>query len=41
MEPVKGDLAPRVLEGRIPSLRDEIALGRLTARTLGVGWARI
>lgn len=35
MEPVKGDLAPRVLSGRLPSADDEIALGRLVADSLG------
>lgn len=34
MEPVKGDLAPTILEGRLPSAEDEIALGRIAARDL-------
>jgi hypothetical protein len=37
MEAVKGDLAPRVLEGRIPSSADETPLAPPTARTLDVG----
>ena len=37
MQPVKGDLAPRVLAGRLPAAEDEIALGRLIAHTLGAG----
>jgi len=35
MEPVKGDVAPKVLAGRLPSADDEIALGRLVAGALG------
>jgi len=35
MQPVKGDLAPTTLSGRLPSADDEIALGRLTAKKLG------
>lgn len=35
MAPVKGDLAPRTLSGRLPSADDEIALGRLAAEDLG------
>ena len=35
MDPVKGDVAPRILTGRLPSADDEIALGRLIAETLG------
>jgi predicted lysophospholipase L1 biosynthesis ABC-type transport system permease subunit len=35
MQPVRGDLAPKVLVGRLPSADDEIALGRLVADTLG------
>jgi ABC-type lipoprotein release transport system permease subunit len=37
MEPVKGDVAPRALTGRLPAADDEIALGRLLAHRLGVG----
>ena len=37
MEPVKGELAPPVLAGRLPASADEIALGRLEAHDLGVG----
>jgi putative ABC transport system permease protein len=37
MEPIKGDVAPRVLAGRLPVSADEIALGRLAARALHVG----
>jgi ABC-type lipoprotein release transport system permease subunit len=37
MKPVKGDVGPPVLEGRLPASDDEIALGRLTARSLHVG----
>lgn len=33
--PVKGELGPRVLSGRLPAGADEIALGRVAARTLG------
>ena len=36
MDRVKGELAPRVLSGHIPTKSDEVALGRLTARDLGV-----
>jgi ABC-type lipoprotein release transport system permease subunit len=35
-EPVKGELAPKVLAGRLPSSEDEIALGRLAAHAFGV-----
>lgn len=35
MQPIKGDLAPTTLSGRLPSADDEIALGRLTAKKLG------
>lgn len=35
MAPVKGDLAPKTLAGRLPSADDEIALGRLAAKALG------
>ncbi|MGI8756605.1 MAG: FtsX-like permease family protein [Acidimicrobiales bacterium] len=35
MEPVRGDAAPRILAGRLPSSDDEIALGRLAARSFG------
>ncbi|HET7489647.1 MAG TPA: FtsX-like permease family protein [Acidimicrobiales bacterium] len=34
LDPVKGDLAPVVLSGRLPADDDEVALGRLAARTL-------
>ena len=34
---VKGDLAPRVLTGRLPARADEIALGRVSASSLGRG----
>jgi hypothetical protein len=37
MEPIKGDVAPKVLEGRLPLSEDVIALGRLAARALHVG----
>ena len=37
MEPVKGDVSPKVLAGRLPVSEDEIALGRLAARDLDVG----
>ena len=37
MEPIKGDVSPRVLAGRLPASEDEIALGRLAARALHVG----
>ena len=33
---VRGSLTPPVLDGRLPASDDEIALGRLQARTLGV-----
>jgi ABC-type lipoprotein release transport system permease subunit len=33
VERVKGDLAPRILSGRMPSGPDELALGRITAHT--------
>ncbi|HEX7275752.1 MAG TPA: ABC transporter permease, partial [Acidimicrobiales bacterium] len=36
MEPVRGDLAPKLLTGRMPAADDEIALGRLAAHDLGV-----
>lgn len=36
MEPVRGDIAPRTLTGRLPAADDEIALGQLVARKLGV-----
>lgn len=35
MDPVKGDVAPRILAGRLPASDDEIALGRLAAKSLG------
>lgn len=34
MDRVKGDVAPRILSGRLPSADDEIALGRLVAKAL-------
>lgn len=37
MEPIKGDVSPKVLSGRLPVSTDEIALGRLAARDLDVG----
>jgi putative ABC transport system permease protein len=36
MEPVRGDISPKVLAGRLPTSEDEIALGRLAARQLSV-----
>ncbi|MEA2827933.1 MAG: putative transport system permease protein [Actinomycetota bacterium] len=35
MDPVKGDLPPTILSGRLPATENEIALGRLIARKLG------
>ncbi len=35
VESVKGDLAPRLLSGRLPDAPDEIMLGRLSADSLG------
>ena len=35
VQPIKGDLAPTTLSGRLPSADDEIALGRLTAKAVG------
>lgn len=35
--PVKGDLSPTVMGGRLPTGDDEIALGRVTASESGVG----
>lgn len=37
MEPIKGDVSPKVLAGRLPVSADEIALGRLAAHALDVG----
>jgi ABC-type lipoprotein release transport system permease subunit len=37
VERVQGDLAPRILTGRLPGGPDELALGRVTARRLHVG----
>lgn len=37
MELVRGDIAPKVLSGRLPAGKDEIGLGRLAAHALGVG----
>lgn len=36
LEPVRGELAPTMLAGRVPSAGDEVALGRLAAGALGV-----
>jgi hypothetical protein len=35
MDPVRGDLSPPVLSGRLPRGSDEVALGRRSARELG------
>ncbi len=37
IDPVRGDIAPVVLAGRVPISADEIGLGRLEAEALGVG----
>ena len=37
MELVRGDIAPEVVSGRLPTGKDEIALGRLAAGAFGVG----
>jgi ABC-type lipoprotein release transport system permease subunit len=37
MELVRGDIAPRLVAGRLPVDKHEIALGRLAANALGVG----
>lgn len=37
MQPVRGDLAPKILAGRLPAADDEIALGALIAKRLDVG----
>ena len=37
MQPVRGDLLPDVLEGRLPASVDDIALGRSTSRALHAG----
>ncbi|HEX9259660.1 MAG TPA: FtsX-like permease family protein, partial [Acidimicrobiales bacterium] len=37
LQPVAGDIAPTTLSGRLPTGPDETALGRVTARRLGVG----
>ena len=37
MELVRGDIAPKVLSGRLPAGKDELALGRLAAHAFGVG----
>jgi putative ABC transport system permease protein len=37
MDVIRGDAAPTVVRGRLPSASDEIALGRSTARDTGVG----
>ncbi|CAN5454020.1 hypothetical protein BH10ACT3_BH10ACT3_07770 [soil metagenome] len=37
LEPVRGDMRPETLAGRLPTAPDEVALGRVTARDLGVG----
>jgi len=36
MRPIRGHLAPDVLQGRLPATPDEIALGRIAARHLAV-----
>ena len=36
MDPVRGDLLPEIIEGRLPQGGDEIALGRRVANDLGV-----
>jgi hypothetical protein len=36
VEHVRGDLAPKVLAGRLPAGPDELALGQVTARQLGL-----
>jgi hypothetical protein len=36
-EPVRGHAGPTLLEGRVPSGDDEVALGRVTARRVGSG----
>ncbi|HET9599964.1 MAG TPA: FtsX-like permease family protein [Acidimicrobiales bacterium] len=37
IDPVRGGLMPRLLDGRLPASADEVALGRLTARQHDVG----
>ena len=37
MDPLRGHLVPEVLTGRLPERSDEIAIGRVSARKLGVG----
>jgi len=37
MQPLRGDLLPEVLSGRLPAGPDEIAIGRVSARKLRVG----
>jgi FtsX-like permease family len=37
LQPEKGDLLPHVLSGRLPQSDDEILLGKVAARELGVG----
>jgi hypothetical protein len=37
MDPVRGDVGPPILEGRLPVSGDEIALGRLAAKSFDVG----
>lgn len=37
MDPIRGEIGPPLLEGRLPASEDEIALGRLAAKSLGVG----
>lgn len=37
MDPVRGEVGPPVLQGRLPVSGDEIALGRLAAKSLHVG----
>ena len=36
-DPIRGDLLPAVLEGRVPAAAEEVALGRVVARQLDVG----
>ena len=36
-EELEGDLAPRLLDGALPTAADEMALGRVTATRLGLG----
>ena len=36
MDQIRGEIAPPVLEGRLPASEDEVAFGRLTANNLGL-----